>query len=402
MDFQEVMWGYRQSSDVISRVSSDGSSFLNNPRMMRQQQHANHDEEESDIEVRFLLQEMDRMKDMTTKPATLEDNNTVSTRESPKSVMDMSCFSSEPESTINNSHLSELEGGPVASHSLHEQSSSHTHPPRRKATRTIVGSRRQRKRQIHSLATTTWACWESTLVCGSIVPYESPNSQPQQQEATVLVEATALCDLDLRQQRQATLTQCQESLQDSILCSTKEAVGGTNLVGVIHKGNATLDSLGFPSGTRVAAVVPRGAHARYAHVPHRLLHKVPKHLDSADVAAIVATYLPAFCALHHGQPRPQRYSRTYLRGKRLLITHCTSLEAQAVVRCAQLAGCKDITITVPHNYTELPEMNHVTILNEDDEEEWARQVKGQMDVVLDYQFPNHFAAVKASVAKKGR
>ena len=194
----------------------------------------------------------------------------------------------------------------------------------------------------------------------------------------------------------------------AVVPANEEFVGGSNFVGVVPPVPPTTTgsdgmTMGTTHETRVAAIIPGGgANARYTSVPAHCLCVVPKHLDSSEICAILSTYLPAFSALHHGRSRPSRYSGTCLQGKTVLITGCTSLEAQAAVRLAGLAGASQVYVTAPREYFCVLHKHRPTILG-DKVEDWLPHVHGKMDVVLDYQFPKQFSAVRAALERrKGR
>jgi len=137
-------------------------------------------------------------------------------------------------------------------------------------------------------------------------------------------------------------------------------------------------------------------------VPAKNLCVVPQQLDSADVASLISSYLPAFQALFHGQPRPHRYGRESLKGKRVLVTGGASLEPQAVLQLARWAGASELYIISPRDhFAVLKRLTGVTVLD-DNEEEWLPIAKARMDVVVDYQFPKHFNSIRKSLARKGR
>lgn len=193
----------------------------------------------------------------------------------------------------------------------------------------------------------------------------------------------------------------QTSLYDCDGLMSEGKVPGTNFVGVVHKSDGHAEENGIRPGSRVAGLMPSGANARYISVPSHVLHTIPKHLDSADVCAILSTFLPAFSALHHGCCRPHRYSRSFLKGRKVLIVGCESQEAHAAVRLAQIAGATNIYVTAPKTHSKVLEKYGASVLGEDPKE-WLPHVKRQCDVVLDYQFPNNFHEVRAALARKGR
>jgi len=211
-----------------------------------------------------------------------------------------------------------------------------------------------------------------------------------EQTNAVSFQATALCAMDLEMRNAV----AEEEI-------SLPFVLGSNVVGVAHHCSTEVIEEGIKPGTRVASIMKFGANSRYVSVPTSNLMAVPKHLDAGDIACLISAYLPAFQALHHGRTRPYRYSRSCLRGRRVLVTGGATLEAQAAIRLAQLAGATEIYVTAPRNHSHILAKRHVNVLDSDPDE-WLPAVEGRMDVVVDYDFPNHFSAIQASLARKGR
>jgi len=137
-------------------------------------------------------------------------------------------------------------------------------------------------------------------------------------------------------------------------------------------------------------------------VPAANLCVVPTQLDPADVASLISSYLPAFQALYHGRPRPFRYQKAALKGKRVLVTGGASLEAQAVLRIARWAGASELYITASRDhFPVLRRITGVTVLD-DNPEDWLPVVRDRMDVVIDYQYPRNFNAIRKALGRKAR
>jgi NADPH:quinone reductase-like Zn-dependent oxidoreductase len=178
---------------------------------------------------------------------------------------------------------------------------------------------------------------------------------------------------------------------------------GSNFVGLVQRCSTDISArYGIAKGNRVASLIQCGGNARYVKVPPDQLFSVPHSLDSADIAALLASHLPAFQALHHGRSRPNRYSTSCLRGKRVLIAaDGATLEVQALVRLIQYAGASEIYVSVPLDHRDVLRRHRVAVLS-DDPADWLAVVQGSMDVVVDYSFPRNFSATRASLARKGR
>jgi NADPH:quinone reductase len=180
-------------------------------------------------------------------------------------------------------------------------------------------------------------------------------------------------------------------------------VPGSNFVGIVH--HCTRDATetyGLQAGTRVASIIKWGANARYVTVPPQHLITVPEDLDAADIASLISFYLPAFQALHHGRLRPTRYSFSCLRGKRVLVlADGATLEVQALVRLAKLAGASEVFVAVPREHHAVLKNRRIAALS-DNPRDWLPVVQNSMDVVVDYSFPKHFSEVRQSLGPKGR
>ncbi|KAL7563139.1 hypothetical protein ACA910_012320 [Epithemia clementina (nom. ined.)] len=409
------MWGYRNHSDVASKVSSDGSSLIGsyfaNPK------HS------ADVQMQLLELSQEE------KRCNYHDDDQDGDNEEGATIIsdcgneadDEVCMSSidKDESLLTFTNETTIANTTSPCSSPDRRASKNNLPRSRKLPqRNIVGQRRQRAKVLHksvvpssssSLALTSWQYVDRLQVgCLGTSNDENRKFRGDDDTVNVVVEATAICDLDFMMHRESSILDC--GITGS--CPSKEFVAGSNFVGVVHqvtkrsnktgRGSEEEKSDAIPVGTRVAAILPEGgANARCISVPAHCLCVVPKQLDASEVCAILSTYLPAFSALHHGRSRPHRYSRSCLRGRTVLITGCTSLEAQAAVRLAEIAGSTHIYVTAPREYFSILHKHRPTILGENPDQ-WLPHVERKMDVVLDYQFPKHFPAVRAALARKGR
>lgn len=178
-------------------------------------------------------------------------------------------------------------------------------------------------------------------------------------------------------------------------------VCGSNFVGIVHYAGEAADDYGIELGSRVAAIVRWGSNTKYVSIPPEHLWIVPKSLDASDIACLVSSYLPAFEALHHGRARPYRYSRSCLRGRRVLVTGGGTVEAQALARLAKHAGAEVVYVTCPKSHRSLVSKSHAAPLSQNPDE-WMEDVKGQMDIIVDYEFPRSFANIRQALSKQGR
>ena len=169
---------------------------------------------------------------------------------------------------------------------------------------------------------------------------------------------------------------------------------GTNFVGVIRQCDGALaEQYGWEVGTRVAAIAKWATKSQHVSISSDRLWPVPKHVDSADVTSLMAAYLPAFTALHHGRARPYSYSITCLTGRRLLITGGLTVESRALIRMAKLAGVEEIFV---HGKGEMKD-KQVHMLDD-----WGWVVEGSIDIVVDYCFPSKFKSLRKALSRHGR
>jgi len=208
------------------------------------------------------------------------------------------------------------------------------------------------------------------------------------------LQATAICGMDLILRGKCKLSDDDMSKPNDIL--------GSNFVGVVLRCNKQAEErYQIEAGDRVASIVRWGGNAETITVPPYHLIKVPKNLDSADIASLISFYLPAFEALNFGRSRPFRYSSTSLKGKKVMITtEGATLEVQALISLARVQGSREIFVTAPREHHELLRKLGVATLD-DDPSEWLSFTKNTMDVVVDMAFPKNFSAVKQIVTKKG-
>jgi NADPH:quinone reductase-like Zn-dependent oxidoreductase len=179
-------------------------------------------------------------------------------------------------------------------------------------------------------------------------------------------------------------------------------VYGSNFVGVVHHcGPTAAANYGIKRGTRVASITKWGSNSRHVSIPPERLMIIPKKLDACDVACLISAYLPAFQALHHGKSRPFRYSRTCLQGRRVFITGGATVESQALIRLAKLAGASEVYLAAPGEHHSIVEKKRAVPLHEDPDK-WLPHIEGRMDVVVDYGFPRDFPSIRRALARRGR
>jgi NADPH:quinone reductase-like Zn-dependent oxidoreductase len=192
-------------------------------------------------------------------------------------------------------------------------------------------------------------------------------------------------------------------LQQATSCweDTLPFIVGNHFVGVVRHCGSEAEGLGIRKGTRVASIVNWKSGSKSLTVPAANLAIVPSQLDAGDVATLVAYYLPAFQALHHGQPRRNRYSRNRLTDKNVLVTGGGALLAQAVMKLARWAGAKVYATELSHHDDIMGPPSSVVLL-EGDPGSWPSGTALSMDIVVDCDYPRNFDVVRLAVAPKGR
>lgn len=176
---------------------------------------------------------------------------------------------------------------------------------------------------------------------------------------------------------------------------------GSNFVGVVHATSS--DASQWRIGRRVAGLPLKGGNAKYVTATPDQLFDVPKKLDASEVSCILSIYLPAFQALHHGQPRPWRYSQEALQHKRILITGTegTLSEALALIRLAQYGGADEVYIVGGREHHST--FRHLFAIPLDTHmDDWLPTVKRRMDVVIDFDYAHNETASSKALAPNGR
>jgi len=171
----------------------------------------------------------------------------------------------------------------------------------------------------------------------------------------------------------------------------------------------TVHSRKFPPSCRVASISAWSApkHRPYIVCNTSNLLPVPPldglHLDSSEVAVVLAAYLPAFQALHHGMREHKHLAHepTTLEGQRVLIlAHSLSntttplkrtlvdAQVQAAVRMALWAGARDVHVTVPMIGSNTRKIfgndDYAVRLLDTPPDDWVPMLINKMDVILDY------------------
>jgi len=182
---------------------------------------------------------------------------------------------------------------------------------------------------------------------------------------------------------------------------TTPCVLGSNFVGVVHA--TSNEASRWRIGRRVAGLPMKGSNAKYVTATTDQLFDVPKKLDASEVSCVLSIYLPAFQALHHGQPRPGRYSQHTLQKKLVLITGADFAlpEALALIRLAQYGGALEVyCVAEREHHSVLRQMYAIPLDNHMDD--WLLTVQGQMDVIIDFDYVKNESASWKALAPNGR
>lgn len=180
----------------------------------------------------------------------------------------------------------------------------------------------------------------------------------------------------------------------------------SNFVGIVLHCETTAKLYEIKKGTRVASILPWEVNVPYLSISPQHLVAVPKYLDAAETACIIAYYLPAFQFLHHGENlinNNKRYKeKIYIKNsQKLLIRGCAIQLLKAIIRMSKYSGINDIYVIARIEEHELLKQLNVIPLDEDSTI-WLPIVKNSMNIVLDCSFPKDFHEIKLSLASKGR
>lgn len=176
---------------------------------------------------------------------------------------------------------------------------------------------------------------------------------------------------------------------------------GSNFVGVVHATSSEASQ--WRIGRRVAGLPLKGGNAKYVTATPDQLFDVPKRLDASEVSCVLSIYLPAFQALHHGQPYEQRYSQYTFQRKRVLITGTEGAlpEALALIRLAQFGGAHEVFISGDREHHSV--FRHLYAQPLDPHmDDWLPTVIGRMDVVIDFDYAQNESASSQALAPNGR
>mmetsp|Transcript_19879 Transcript_19879/g.29487 ORF Transcript_19879/g.29487 Transcript_19879/m.29487 type:complete len:413 (+) Transcript_19879:40-1278(+) len=153
----------------------------------------------------------------------------------------------------------------------------------------------------------------------------------------------------------------------------------------------------WKEGDRVAALIRIGGNSRYIVVPQTSLIAVPRRLDSAEAACMVATYMTAYQSI-----KPCIGESRTLKGKKVLITGGIGTRGQALIQISLRAEASAIYATAPENLHRYVRSVLGAIPLPMEPRKWLPFVKGRMDVVLDGVCDDGFHSPKMALSKNGK
>lgn len=171
-------------------------------------------------------------------------------------------------------------------------------------------------------------------------------------------------------------------------------VAGSNFVGLVHQGS-------LRKGTRVAGITRTGSNAKYVNTSVDKVIQVPRSLDSGELASMLASYLPAFQALHHGHDK-QRYAKSSFKRQKILIGPGAKLvDIEAMIKIAQLKGAKEVCVVCEYEKHRYVRRMGAAALDVGTDS-WQRKVKGRMDLVVECDYGENRDALRAARKVTGR
>lgn len=163
---------------------------------------------------------------------------------------------------------------------------------------------------------------------------------------------------------------------------------------------------GLRTSQTVLSLTKWGGNGRFISIDPSKLVKVPLGIDPADAVCLPETYLTAFQVLHLGQNIKNRYTRSSLRGKSILIVGSMANNmGKAVIELALNAGVANIYATAKEKHWKTLISFGVMPLNPNPET-WIDRVEGTIDLVLASNgglrediSPTHFRALRPKTGK---
>lgn len=125
-----------------------------------------------------------------------------------------------------------------------------------------------------------------------------------------------------------------------------------------------------------------GGNARYISVDSNKIVRVPDSIEPVLATCLAETYLTAFQTLHHGQGNSNRYKKSSLKGKSILVLgSMTSRLGLAMVELATAAGVQNLFATAKSKQFQQLETLGVMPLNKDSIEWWGK-LHARLDLII--------------------
>jgi len=181
-------------------------------------------------------------------------------------------------------------------------------------------------------------------------------------------------------------------------------VPGIDCVGIITSVGHLAIKSGLDLGDRVAALSMNGCTAKYVTLKIDEVIKVPDGVVPAEAVAVVRTYTAAFQSLMTNVQGFNRYSRKPLSDDRVLIVGPCGVFERALVEIALYLGAKRVYFSCISTNQQSHDM-YIRMLGAKplaaDPEDWAEELEGKIDVVVDSACIDRFEHSYAALAENG-
>lgn len=169
---------------------------------------------------------------------------------------------------------------------------------------------------------------------------------------------------------------------DSIAPLNLPIVPGVSFSGYVTQLNRASMRTGLRYGDRVISLVRVGANARHICISRDSVVKVPDELtDDKRIACLPEVYLGAFQVLHMGQRNGNRYKKTSLAQKTVLILGGATILGKALIELCNAAGAYTVYATGKDRHFTRIEAAKATPLNRDPRH-WYSLLKGRIDLII--------------------
>ena len=151
----------------------------------------------------------------------------------------------------------------------------------------------------------------------------------------------------------------------------------------------------------VASLCRTGGNSRFAMVDAKELVEVPEGVNATSAACMVETYLAAFQCLHLAESEDNRYKKTSLFGKTVLIIGGIAMVGQAMIDLAFLTGASTVYVTARKKHHEFIRSLGAIPLSMK-VEDWMPVVKCRIDVIVDAYCTEHHSTISSALHPGGK